>query len=82
MAAVPAFLTPLTATLVHCGLLHLGFNMLMLVWCGRQVERVLGRTGLIVLYLVGAYAAAGAQWLADPHGHRCRWSARAERSAR
>ena len=66
--AVPAFLTPLTATLVHGGLLHLGFNMLMLVWCGTAVERVLGRTGLIGLYLVGAYAAAGAQWLADPHG--------------
>jgi membrane associated rhomboid family serine protease len=66
--AVPAILTPLTATLVHSGLLHLGFNMLMLVWCGTAVERVLGRTGLIGLYLVGAYAAAGAQWLADPHG--------------
>ena len=30
------------------------------------VERVLGRTGLIVLYLVGAYAAAAAQWAVDP----------------
>jgi membrane associated rhomboid family serine protease len=66
--AVPAFLTPLSATLVHSGPWHIGFNMLMLVWCGTQVERVLGRTGLVVLYLVGAYAAAGAQWLANPHG--------------
>ena len=66
--AVPAFLTPLTATLVHSGLLHLGFNMLMLVWCGTAVERVLGRTGLVALYLIGAYAAAGAQWFANPHG--------------
>ena len=66
--AVPAFLTPLSATLVHGGALHLAFNMLMLVWCGTQVERVLGRTGLIGLYLVGAYAAAGAQWLSDPNG--------------
>jgi len=65
-AAVPAFLTPLTATLVHSGLVHLGFNLLILVWCGRQVERVLGRTGLIVLYLVGAYAAAAAQWAVAP----------------
>ena len=46
-AAVPAFLTPLTATLVHGNLLHLAFNMLMLMWCGAAVERVLGRTGLI-----------------------------------
>lgn len=65
-AAVPAFLTPLTATLVHSGLVHLGFNLLMLVWCGTQVERVLGRTGLVVLYLVGAYAAAAAQWAVAP----------------
>jgi membrane associated rhomboid family serine protease len=66
--AVPAILTPLTATLVHSGLIHLGFNLLVFVWCGTQVERVLGKTGLITLYLAGAYAAAGAQWLADPMG--------------
>jgi membrane associated rhomboid family serine protease len=65
-AAVPAFLTPLSATLVHSGLIHLGFNLLIFVWCGMAVERVLGRTGLIVLYLVGAYAAAAAQWAVDP----------------
>jgi membrane associated rhomboid family serine protease len=67
-AAAPAFLTPLTATLVHSGLVHLGFNLLMLVWCGVQVERVLGATGLVVLYVLGAYAAAGAQWAVDPMG--------------
>jgi membrane associated rhomboid family serine protease len=66
--AVPAVLTPLTATLVHGGWLHLGFNMLMLGWCGTHVERVLGRTGLIVLYVIGAYAAAAAQWLSSPAG--------------
>jgi len=65
-AAAPAWLTPLTATLVHSSLIHLGFNMLILLWCGAQVERVLGATGLIVLYLVGAYAAAGAQWAVNP----------------
>ena len=66
--AAPTLLTPLTATLVHAGLVHLGFNLLMLVWCGLQVERVLGKTGLLVLYLVGAYAAALAQWAVDPTG--------------
>ena len=60
--AVPAILTPLGATLVHSGLIHLGFNLLVFVWCGTHVERILGRTGLIALYLVGAYAAALAQW--------------------
>jgi membrane associated rhomboid family serine protease len=64
--AVPVFLTPLTATLVHSNLVHLGFNMLILLWCGTQVERVLGWAGLIVLYVVGAYAAAAAQWGLDP----------------
>jgi membrane associated rhomboid family serine protease len=64
--AVPVFLTPLTATLVHASLVHLGFNMLILLWCGSQVERVLGWAGTIVLYVIGAYAAAAAQWGLDP----------------
>ena len=63
--AVPAWLTPITATLVHGGILHLAFNMLMLVWCGTMVERVLGRWSLIILYVVGAYVSAVAQWLTD-----------------
>ena len=66
--AVPAFLTPLTATLVHSGLVHLGFNLLILVWCGTQVERIIGAGGLVFLYAVGAYAAAAAQWGVNPHG--------------
>jgi len=65
-AALPVFLTPLSATLVHGGMVHLGFNLLVFVWCGQAVERVLGRTGLITLYVVGAYAAALAQWFAYP----------------
>jgi membrane associated rhomboid family serine protease len=67
-AAVPAVLTPLTATLVHSGLIHLGFNLLIFVGCGTAVERVIGMSGLILLYLVGAYAAALAQWAMDPMG--------------
>lgn len=64
--AAPAWLTPLTATLVHGGWLHLLLNLLMLVWVGAQVERVLGASALILAYLVGAFVAAGAQWLAGP----------------
>jgi membrane associated rhomboid family serine protease len=64
--AMPAWLTPLSSTLVHGNFLHIGFNMLMLLWCGTAVERVLGRGPLLLLYGVGAYAAAAAQWLADP----------------
>jgi membrane associated rhomboid family serine protease len=66
MHTAPAILTPLTATLVHSGLIHLGFNLLIFLWCGAAVERVLGRGALVILYLVGAYAAALAQWLPDP----------------
>jgi membrane associated rhomboid family serine protease len=68
-AAVPVVLTPLTATLVHSGLVHLGFNLLILLWCGTQVERVIGSGGLLILYIVGAYAAAFAQWAVNPHGN-------------
>jgi len=60
------FLTPLTAAFLHGGIVHLGFNMLILVYCGRPVESVLGPVGMAILYLVGAYAAAGAQYAMDP----------------
>jgi membrane associated rhomboid family serine protease len=63
---VPTWLTPLTSTLAHGDLIHLGFNGLMLVYCGRMVEAVLGRGPLLVLYVVGAYVAAAAQFLIDP----------------
>jgi membrane associated rhomboid family serine protease len=66
--AIPVILTPLTATLVHSGLVHLGFNLLILVWCGTQVERIIGAGGLVLLYVVGAFAAAAAQWGINPHG--------------
>ncbi|MGI8705669.1 MAG: rhomboid family intramembrane serine protease [Sphingomicrobium sp.] len=65
--AVPALLTPLSATLVHAGILHLGLNLLIFVWCGTAVERVLGQGPLLLIYGVSAYAAAAAQWLVDPH---------------
>ncbi|MDR7154510.1 membrane associated rhomboid family serine protease [Sphingobium xenophagum] len=66
LAAVTWWLTPLTCTLIHAGWLHVGFNMLMLVFCGRHVEHVLGKGPTLLLYGVGAYAACGAQWLIDP----------------
>jgi len=66
LIAVPAWLTPLSCALVHAGIFHLGMNMLMLGFTGSATERALGPRGLVVLYLVGAYAAAFAQWLAGP----------------
>ena len=64
--AVPWFLTPLRAAMLHAGIAHLGFNMMMLVFCGRSTEPVLGSGALIALYGIGAYAAAFAQYLVDP----------------
>lgn len=62
----PAWLTPLTSALVHAGLVHLAFNMVIHLFCGRSVEAVLGAPGFLALYLTGAYAAAGAHYLVDP----------------
>jgi len=63
---VPAWATPLSSALIHGGLAHLGMNMLMLVFTGRETERAIGAKGLVTLYLIGAYAACAAQWLAGP----------------
>ncbi|WP_246202835.1 rhomboid family intramembrane serine protease [Sphingomonas lacunae] len=65
--ALPWPLTPLSATLIHADLLHLAFNMLMLVWCGRQVEQAIGGGYTLLLYGVGAYAAALGQFVMGPH---------------
>jgi membrane associated rhomboid family serine protease len=63
---IPVWLTPLTSTLSHGDLIHLGFNMVMLVYCGRMVEAVLGAGPLASLYVIGAFLAAAAQYLVDP----------------
>ncbi|PWG01257.1 rhomboid family intramembrane serine protease [Sphingosinicella humi] len=62
----PVFLTPLTATLVHAGIIHLGFNLLIHLFCGRSVETIIGGRQLAILYVVGAYAAAAAHYAVDP----------------
>ena len=62
----PFVLTPLTATLLHGGMLHLLFNLLIFLICGRAVEGAVGPVGLILLYVVGAYAAAAGQFAIDP----------------
>ena len=64
--ALPAIVTPLTSALLHGGWLHLAVNMLMLVFVGSQVERVVGATGLVLAYLIGALVAAATQFAVDP----------------
>jgi membrane associated rhomboid family serine protease len=62
----PFFLTPLTATLLHGTLWHLAFNLLIFAFCGRAVEGALGPANLVILYVVGAYAAAAGHYIAEP----------------
>lgn len=62
----PVILSPLTATLIHGGFVHLVFNMVTLIFCGIATERALGARGIVALYVVGAYAACLAQWAVEP----------------
>jgi membrane associated rhomboid family serine protease len=64
--ALPAFLTPFSSALLHGGWTHLFINMLMLVFVGSQVEKVVGASGLVFAYVVGAIVAAAAQFAVDP----------------
>jgi membrane associated rhomboid family serine protease len=64
--ALPALLTPFSSALLHGGWTHLFINMLMLVFVGSQVEKVVGASGLVFAYVVGAIVAAAAQFAVDP----------------
>ena len=63
---VPFLLTPLTSALVHGGWAHLLLNLVILLFCGRSVETIIGGRQFAILYVVGAYAAAAAQYAVDP----------------
>jgi membrane associated rhomboid family serine protease len=65
VALAPVALTPLTATLVHSGFAHLVLNLLIFLFCGRAIEGILGSRGIVILYIVGAYAAAAAHYLVN-----------------
>lgn len=64
--ALPALLTPFSSALLHGGWIHLFINMLVLVFVGAQVERVIGAGGLLFAYLIGAIVSAAAQLAVDP----------------
>lgn len=63
---VPALLTPLSSAFLHGGLLHIAFNLIVLLFIGRQLEAPLGAKAMAALLLAGAYGGALAQYLADP----------------
>ena len=57
----------ITAAFLHAGIIHLGFNMLMLWFIGPPVEAALGRARFLAVYLVSALAgSAGALLLTSP----------------
>ncbi|MBW0145093.1 rhomboid family intramembrane serine protease [Sphingomicrobium clamense] len=66
VAMLPAVVTPLTASFLHVDWGHLLFNMILLLFCGRFVEAAIGRAGLVLLYMIGAFASALAQYAFDP----------------
>jgi membrane associated rhomboid family serine protease len=66
-AIAATLVAPLTASLIHGGFAHLAFNLVVLLFCGRAVESILGARGLAILYLAGIYAGAAAQFAAGPH---------------
>ena len=63
---VPAILTPISAAFLHGGIAHVVLNMLMLLLIGKMVERVLGPFMYLLLYFIGAYAAALAEYVVAP----------------
>ena len=54
---------PLTYVLVHDGIWHILFNLLMLWWFGREVESFIGPKAFTRLYIL-AGVVGGALWLA------------------
>jgi len=62
----PFALTPLTATLLHGGFAHVALNLVIHLFCGRSIEAVLGKAGLLTLYVLGAYGAAAVHFALDP----------------
>ncbi len=63
---LPWVVTPLTATLLHAGIGHLFFNLLIFMFCGRAVEGAVGPRNLLILYVAGAFVAAAAEFTIDP----------------
>jgi membrane associated rhomboid family serine protease len=55
-----------TAGFIHSGLIHLGFNMLLLWWFGAPLEQGLGRGRYIALYGVSLLAGSAGAILVTP----------------
>jgi membrane associated rhomboid family serine protease len=58
----------ITAAFLHANLLHIGLNMLALVWLGAPVERYLGHLQYLALYLVAGLAGSAGALITTPTG--------------
>ena len=58
----------ITAAFLHANILHIGLNMLALVWLGAPVERYLGHLQYLGLYIVSGLAGSAGALIATPHG--------------
>jgi membrane associated rhomboid family serine protease len=56
----------ITAAFLHANLLHLGLNMLALVWLGAPVERYLGHLQYLGLYIVAGLAGSAGALITSP----------------
>ena len=63
---LPAYLTPITSAFLHGSAMHLFFNMLILLFIGRQLEPPMGSRFVGLVLLAGALGGALAQYVADP----------------
>jgi len=58
----------ITAAFLHANLLHIGLNMLALVWLGAPVERYLGHLQYLALYFVAGLAGSAGALITTPTG--------------
>ena len=63
----PTWLTVLTSTFMHGGILHLAGNMLFLWVFGNNVEDAMGRPRFLLFYLLGGMAATALQVAMGPN---------------
>lgn len=63
---LPAILTPISSAFLHGSVMHLFFNMLILLFIGRQLEPPMGAKFVGLVLLAGALGGVLGQYLADP----------------
>jgi membrane associated rhomboid family serine protease len=55
-----------TSAFLHAGILHVGFNMLLVFFIGRIIEPVIGHWQFLALYVVGIFAGAAGALVFSP----------------